>query len=443
MSLQRRLLLILGLSFSLLWLLAAFWLQRGLEHRLQDTLDQRLAASARMVGGLVMQLPPDAWQVPGGATLSVPADIGVACQVRDSSGGIFLQTHSALPDPLAGGGIGFHNREIEGEPWRVYTREFNGLFISTADRLTERHALQREILLAAALPFVIALLGSLSALWLGVRRGLRPLARLYSALSQRDPASTEAVDIGPVPDELAPVLATLNRLLHDTGDLLQREQRFTSDAAHELRTPLTAIKTHLQVARRTDPAHADASLAQAEAAVARLQRILEQLLTLARLDSHEDWPAGAPLKLEPLLRQVRDELPERQRVQLPDTLPDRAPHLPAELAAIAIRNLIDNALRHTTGAVTVQATLQQDDDLLIEICDEGTALDETQVSQLTRRFWRHPSSSGSGLGLAITDAIARRTGGSLALARRPSGGLRATLRLPAYPARAGKNDRST
>ncbi|AJD47505.1 two-component sensor [Isoalcanivorax pacificus W11-5] len=443
MSLQRRLLWILGLSFSLLWLLAAFWLQRDLEQRLQDTLDQRLAASARMVGGLVMQLPEDAWQVPGGATLSVPADISVACQVRDGSGGIFLQTHSALPDLLAGGGVGFHDRDIGGEPWRVYTREFNGLFISTADRLTERHALQREILFAAALPFVIALLGSLLALWLGIRRGLRPLARLRDALSQRDPASPEAVDIGPVPDELAPVLTTLDRLLRDTGDLLHREQRFTSDAAHELRTPLTAIKTHLQVARRTDPARADASLAQAEAAVARLQRTLEHLLMLARLDSHEDWPTGTRIGLDVLLQQIRDALPPTERLHLPRTLPARAPHLPSELAAVALRNLLDNALRHTRGAVTVQVTETQDDELLIEVCDEGERLSDTDISQLTRRFWRHPSSDGSGLGLAITEAIARRAGGRLELAPGQAGGLRATLCLPAYPARAGRNDRST
>src|SRR5690606_7691597 len=113
--------------------------------------------------------------------------------------------------------------------------------------------------------------------------------------------------------------------------------------AHELRTPLTAIKTHLQVARRTGAAQADSSLAQAETAVARLQRTLEQLLMLARLDSHEDWPTGNPLGLDALLHQVRGELPGRERVHLSGPLPPRAPRLPAELAAVAVRNLLDNA----------------------------------------------------------------------------------------------------
>ena len=434
MSLQRQLLLILGLSFSLLWLLAAMWMQRDLEQHLQGTLDQRLAASARMVGGLIQQLPPDTWSALDTATLSTASISGVACQIRDERGEILLQTHTELPSEPGRNGIGFHDRLVNGQMWRIYTREENGLFISTADRLTERHTLQNNIILAATLPFVIALLGSLLALWFGIRRGLRPLVRLKSALSNRTPTSATPVNIGNVPEELAPVIRTLNTLFRDTGEILHREQRFTSDAAHELRTPLTAIKTHLQVACRIGPERSNEYLCQAQTALARLQQTLEQLLMLARVESSEDWPASRPVSPQHLVGITREDYPSSPRLQVvidhqtPVSLP-----LPPELIAVALKNLINNALQHTTGDVSFRISLESAQ-LYCSVIDEGGDLSDADLLHITRRFWRTPDSQGSGLGLAIVEAITHRAGGSLSLTRHTRGGLCATVVLPANTA---------
>ncbi|MCH8543360.1 MAG: sensor histidine kinase N-terminal domain-containing protein [Alcanivorax sp.] len=429
MSLQRRMLLILGMSFSLLWLLAAFWMQRDLEQHLQDTLDQRLAASARMVGGLITQFPSDTWPALDATTLSASSTSGVACQIRDSQGSILLQTHKELPAEMGHAGIGFHNHLIDGQPWRIYTREENGLFISTADRLIERETLQRSIFLAAALPFIIALLGSLLTLWLGIQRGLRPLSRLKTALSHRNPASATPVDIGPTPEELAPVIRTLNTLLKHTGEILGREKRFTSDAAHELRTPLTAIKTHLQVARRIGPEKSDIYLCQAETALARLQKTLEQLLMLARVESSEDWPKSAPVSLRYLSDIAIADHSSSARLRTDISQHSILLPLPPELISIALRNLIDNALQHTDGTVTISITIEADS-LHCNITDEGDHLSDEDMKRITLRFWRKPNSSGSGLGLAIVEAIVHRSGGRLSLNRESSGGLRAELILP-------------
>src|SRR5699024_3893720 len=97
MALQQRLLLILGTSFTLLWLLIAAWLLRDLNHELQRTLDQRLAASARMVSGLIAQFPADTWQKELATNNPFTKDLGVVCQVRSEDNDLILQTHRQLP----------------------------------------------------------------------------------------------------------------------------------------------------------------------------------------------------------------------------------------------------------------------------------------------------------------------------------------------------------
>ena len=270
MSLRWRLLLTLGLSFAALWVLVAVWLYSDLRDQVRDTLDQRLAASARMVAGLVAQLPESAWQNTGEPVLSVPSSAGVACQINAPSGRVLMRTHGEFDDGLDSPRPGFTDRDIDGERWRLFTYVQNGVHITTADRLVERSALQRNVIAVAAVPFVVALLGSLVVLWFGIRRGLRPLERLRDELSRRAPDALIPIEIDNAPTELRPAVDTLNQLLVRTGETLAREQRFTSDAAHELRTPLTAIKTHVQLAKRLDGDKAYAALAQAEAGIARV-----------------------------------------------------------------------------------------------------------------------------------------------------------------------------
>jgi signal transduction histidine kinase len=186
-----------------------------------------------------------------------------------------------------------------GKLWRTYVLEVGGLRIATADRLDVRTRLLREVALSAAMPFAIALGGSLLLLWVGVGRGPRPLERMRRVLADR-PADAHAL-LPPIdaPAELRPLIATVDHLLQRVQETIARERRFTDDAAHELRTPLTAIKTHLQVLRLAcrgrdiDETTAQA-LANAESGVARLQHTLDQLLMLARLDGQAATPVDTP-----------------------------------------------------------------------------------------------------------------------------------------------------
>lgn len=427
MSLRRRLLLTLGLSLAGLWLAIAGWMLLELHQEVRHTLDERLASSARMVAGLVADVPPSAWRQTIGPTLSTPPGHDVACQIRSVRGEVLLKTQGDLKPVLGQAQPGFAEQTFKGERWRVYTEIQNGLYITVADRIHERRQLQLGIVLAAVMPFVVALIGSLIMGWWGIRRGLRPLERLRLEIDRRDPETLTPVVVDDAPSELAPVITTLNRLLQRTDDAIRREQHFTDNTAHELRTPLTAIKTHVQLARRVDTAQAGAALENAEAGVERLQHTLEQLLLLARVESGQPWPAVDTSSVADIVRLALADLGEPARLILAGAINDTPLELPRELAVAALRNLLDNALRHTDAGqivrLNVGATTQS---VIFEIRDEGTP-DPLPDRQ---RFDRGQRSTGSGLGLAIVDAIVARFDGRLTLESQQPRGLCAQLQLP-------------
>ena len=247
MSLRLRLSLILGGAFILIWALAAAWMFRDLRSQMMFSLDQRLVASARMVAGLVDQLPAPLSTQDGGTRfsadqLSIPD--GMACQVSSLRGEILARSHSSNQQALDDQKSGFHDQVIDGAHWRSFTLARDNVRITTADRQQEREALNTSVLLAASAPVLMALLGSLGVLWLGVRHGLAPLGRMRDALTQRSPDSLEPLKVDALPSELQPLLATQNALFLRIARTLERERRLTGDAAHELRSPLTAVKTH-------------------------------------------------------------------------------------------------------------------------------------------------------------------------------------------------------
>jgi two-component system sensor histidine kinase QseC len=443
MSLRLRLLLMIGVSLSLLWGGVALWMLRDLDQEMRRTLDQRLAMSARMVAGLMSQNPA-AWDGSTGkaglSTLTMPpTEKGLACRVSSLRGEVLARTPGATSEAIVTTAPGFADPEINGERWRSYTVETDGLRVTTADRVAERNMLQRDVLLATAVPFIVALIGSLMVLWLGVKSGLLPLERLRQALASRAPDALTPIPEAPMSRDLLPLVHSLNQLLERMSVTIHRERRFTSDAAHELRTPLTAIKIHLQVARITQGKEAEAALDYAEEGVARLQHTLAQLLTLSQVEGPFSWEDGRIALSDEVarlaLRDAAPDAPERITLDSDGSLAELA--LPQALAVTALRNLLDNALRHSPAEHGVRLKLQASGKAVcFSVCDRGPGLGADDLARVTHRFWRRGSGRGSGLGLSIVAAIAERFGGALELSQRPGGGLEAKLTLPLAPAPA-------
>lgn len=435
MSLRLRLVLSIGGALLLLWALAAAWMLRGLDRNLQQTLDDRLAMSASMVAGLLAQgeLPT------GGASamstpeaLAVPGGRGMACRIRSLRGDVVAATAGAPAALDAGATAGYRTRRIDGEHWRTYTLLAGDMQVTTGDRMAERGMLQRQVIVASGVPFLIASLGGLLVLWFGTARGLAPLDRMRRALAARSPDALAPLDLEPLPAELRPFGGTLDALLRRTSDAVRRERRFTDDAAHELRTPLTAISTHLQVAAMSEGEGLREALADAGQGVRRLQATLDQLLLLARVEGRLPFDEGEAIDAQEAVRRaIAVTGAAAGRVRCATVADSALLALPAELAVVAVRNLLDNALRYSPADASVDLRLVPGpDDVEVLVRDRGAGLGADGHHRARERFWRDGPGEGSGLGLTIVDAIAQRYGGGFELRNASGGGTEAVLRLP-------------
>lgn len=435
-TLRLRLLFAIGASFALFWTLSSIWTLVDLRTEFREALDERLAASARMVSALVADAPALTVRSPVKeiAPYLVRTD-GVACEIRLLRGGIVGRTHNS-PNSLGAAAPGFQTRTIDGVAWRSYTIERDGVRITTADRVERREQLFRNIAFATFVPFLVAMVATLGALWFAIRRCLKPLERVRRALAARAPDALQPLPVEGLPGELAPLVSTVNGLLGKIERTIERERRFTGDAAHELRTPLTAVKTHLQVARLSGPgADAGIALDRAEQGVLRLQSTIEQLLMLARVEGSVSFEEDDQLDARTVAEHAITQLPaaSAQRICVIDEAgADRVLRVPASLAMTALRNLLDNALRYGAAGAPVVLRIQSAAaavGFLVE--DQGDGMSDADIAKAGQRFWRKGGGQGSGLGLSIVRAIVSRYEGSWELRRGASGGMTARLTLPA------------
>lgn len=446
-SLRTRLLVMIGGSLVVLWTVVAGWMMVELRSELRTALDDRLAASARMVAGLALQFPAGA--LAGEAStrplMDVVARDGLACEVSLVRGEVSVQkvartvASPALDDASPGYSTGMYG----GKSWRIYVLHQGGLRIATADRIDAREALLKDVALTAAVPFAVALVGTLFALWLGIGGGLAPLERIRRGLAQRRPDDDTPLPATPAPRELRPLVDTVAHLLERVRGTITRERRFTDDAAHELRTPLTAVKTHLQVLRLALGGNQDAqdvsdALRHADQGVLRMQRTLEQLLLLARLEGGDEVDSSMCADASDAVRQAVAEVEAASKqvgsITVEAPLASRCVHVPEPLLISALRNLLENAVRASPLGVPVELRVGVgvNGAVRFAVLDRGSGMSEEDCAMATRRFWRrNKAAGGSGLGLAIVEAVAQRHGGSVRLYPRPDGGLRVELELPA------------
>lgn len=434
-SLKQRLLALALTTVIVVWIVAAAFTYFDAREEMDEILDAHLAQSASL---LVVQVVPDLNEIETEhAPLLHKYSRRVAFQVW--AGGRVLRLHSANApeEPLADSGHGFSDKVIDGHRWRVFsTWDDSGKnLIHVAESTKERDELARDIAGNLLKPFWFSLPLLAFLLWIAVSRGLGPLVKLTGEVAQRAPENLAPLDAGTVPREVAPLIERLNRLFARIDASLQKERRFTADAAHELRTPVAGIKAQAQVARAaSSAAERNHALDNAILGCDRAAHLIDQLLTLARIDTlgseatepcrlraiaAEVVAAIAPMALN---QNVRLELSAGNEVVIPGN--------PA-LLRIMLRNLIDNAVRHTPPETSVQvAVTQESGQTRISVTDNGPGLPESELGKVAERFYRPlgTRASGSGLGLSIVKRIAEIHAASLQLAPSDSGqGLRVTV----------------
>lgn len=281
----------------------------------------------------------------------------------------------------------------------------------------------------ATLPVLMLLIA------LMVGRELRPLRAVAAGLRRRAPDDATPLDARQVPTEVRPLVDALNALFARINALLVRERRFTSDAAHELRSPLTALRVQTEVVQLAgdDAPMREHALDNLTVGIDRATRLVDQLLTLSRLDSLSDLAELAPIDWNDLVTMTLAEQ-DRQahaagvtlRYEHRGTPPPRQGE--TLLLSLLLRNLLDNAVRYTPQGGVVTVTLSERS-LTVE--DDGPGVTAEHLARLGERFYRPPGQeqTGSGLGLSIVQRIAGLHGLQISFANRPAGGFVARLAL--------------
>ncbi len=267
-------------------------------------------------------------------------------------------------------------------------------------------------------------------LHLAVKRSIYPLKELASELSERRADNLASVSRA-VPQETQTLVDALNRLFARVQTSIEREQRFTSDAAHELRSPLAALKVQAEVLALSDTAEQPYHLQQIQQSLNRAEHLINQLLTLARLDPEQGLKNTAPINWERLSSQVlqNTNLSAREkRIRLKREFLAEPPLLQGDdaLLQLMLRNLLDNAVRYSPENSEVGLYFHAD---RIEVRDQGTGIAPEHLSRIKERFYRPAgqNAQGSGLGLSIAEHIAKLHGLTLKLENRNGGGLSAWL----------------
>ncbi len=410
--LRRQLLWVLGG----LWLVASLATGLGLWHETDEVLDSALAETAQRLLLLPEAALAQADTAEHLASLGAHREF-VVYQVRGADGGLVLRSHDAPAQPLDPNPA---NGLRRAGPWLVLT--LNASDGRRHAQVAETVAHRAEVLWASLSWLIGTLLAllPLAAIGLGwvLQRAFEGLEPIRRELARRPAHDLRPLLTGDAPAEWQPWLTTVNGLLARVGDLVEGERSFAATTAHELRTPLAAARAQAQrlVALSADPPARDAAQALLRQ-LDRLSHLATRLLQLARIE------AGVALRREPvdlvqLAVLVADDFAEAQRsgqLQLQVQDPCLPVHGDIDALGIALRNLIDNALKHGGSGATVTVLVSGQ---CLRVVDDGPGVPAERVAGLVQKFARGGSRQaalGLGLGLAMVDTVARQSGGRLVL----------------------------
>ena len=421
-------------------------------HEVEEIYDAQLAHSARLLQGL-MRTPVREEERAGlyrafnealaqagqRSKPGHPYESKLAFQVWDASGHLLVHSAGAPSLESPSQQEGFAALELGPHKWRGFLLRDSstGLLIWTGERDDVRRELVTSIVRHTLFPTLLGSLLLAALLWWAIGWGLAPLRNMAAVIRARHADSLQPLQLEPLPSELAPMQAALNRLLGQIEQLLERERRFIAAAAHELRTPLAVLRVHVQNATQArDEAERQQSLGYLLGGIDRATRVVNQLLTLARMEPLIERGEMAQVDVLALVRETLAELTPwvlKQGLELDLEAGEGDYHLNADPGSlgIALQNLVTNAVNHSPAGGRLHVRLSADAQrLLLQVEDQGPGIPAEDLERVFERFYSRGTVQGAGLGLAIVQSIARRHAGQIRLRNLDSGGLQASLELP-------------
>ena len=409
-----------------IWLLCVIGVVWYVDREINYNFDNELVeVSHRMFDIALEEVDRRAGELPAGKPLIAPTplfkDAAVIYQVVNGNERVLLRSAETPPNtfdvPVS---PGFANLDA----WRIYTvrHPTRPLFLQVADPLSERRDALNRTLFGLLLPLV-AVLPLLAFLLRRIARGeLQVLRQLAGEIGQRNGSDLRPIALPGLPRELQLVGDHVNHLLERLSQSLDVERALAANAAHELRTPLAAARLRLQTALDHDLRRSDV-----EAALTALQTLshrAEKLLQLSRAESGASL-ARSRVDLVQLVASVAQEFWQETRARdrlnliVPETEPTPVAMGDFDALAIALRNLVENALRYASNSpVQLEAT----PDCRLIVRDFGPGVTDVELRTLQLRHVRHTAErTGYGLGLSIVSTIVAKHGARLELVSPPTG----------------------
>lgn len=383
-------------------------------------------------------------------------------QIREEGGRVV----TGYPDLPAGTpasadlySVQFYDDTFRGRPLRIAmlrlpvhdvpSAQTRVVLVRVGETIEQRQALAREILIGSLQQEFLLVVLALGIVWLGVARGLRPLNRLSAKVAARAENDPTPLDTVGLPSEVAPLVDSINQYIGRTQLMQLSRRRFFNDAAHQLKTPLAIIQAESELALRDIDGSEETSngsrrqgvhLRRLNRAVQQAVRIVQQLLSLSRLDADSGYTVkhgavplhkvarSVTLDWSPVARSRGIDLGFEQDVRI-DVMGQ------TDLLAELVGNLIDNAIRYSgDGAVITVRVACDAEQALLQVIDNGPGIAAGERDAVFERFYRSEATQaveGSGLGLSIVLEIARVHGALIALSDAPGGGLVVSVRFPA------------
>jgi two-component system OmpR family sensor kinase len=369
-------------------------------------------------------------------------DEGLVVQIWDPSGARVYRSQPAGADDSRSPGRstpGFATIDTPTGRYRVFSVLAGGQLVQVGQPLAVRDELAAKLAVSTVLPLAIIAPFFALVVWIALRRGLEPLARVAAAVRERTPGQLAPLAATGWPSEVAPLVQALNGLLGRLARALDAQRAFVADAAHELRSPLTALGLQAQLAERAvEDAERAGALAELRRGLARATRMVEQLLALAREEPGVVERPFEPVRLDTLARDVVATLAPLAAAKAIDLGVDRADEVrvtgDAEALATLLSNLVDNAIRYTPEGGRVDVLVEARPVPRVTVRDNGPGVPASERARLFERFVRGSdvAAPGSGLGLAIVQRIAARHGATATLADGIDGkGLAVVVAFPA------------
>lgn len=381
-----------------------------------------------MVQAVTLQYQPENAHVENGLVYQVWSD--------DT---LVSKSPNAPSEPIAFGDAPFSDQNFQATRWRVYQHALsNGMVIMVAQPLQNRITLTDSLTVSAIMPFIYSVPILAVIVFFFVSRGLRPLKTLSAKLSARKGKDLSAIRLSRVPEEMQPVVDTLNAMFSRLHDAFEREQQFASNAAHELRTPLSVMKINLHNLASELPSE-KGKLSAIQQDADRMIHVVNQILLLSRTSPELFYLQLSSVDVYSIAQRVITDLYSKIEAKQQDISlnGEEAFLMSTEFTLYTLlQNLIANACTYSPERAIIQVAVATDaGGVEITVEDSGPGIAPEERANVLKRFYRDQQdakykSHGSGLGLAIVGQIVTLHHGSIELDTASLGGLRVTVALP-------------